>query len=117
MDEGVDMILTMVKKHPVRVRMVEWTGDLAAVHELTGPANFREVKLGDRDGDPRSTAEVFDHLHDAWIGVRPGQLVIAGPLGEFYPIARDALVQLYNPESPEACAFFRQLGADPAVPS
>ena len=31
------------------------------------------------------TAEVFDKLHNAWIGVAPGQWIVRGIKGEYYP--------------------------------
>lgn len=31
------------------------------------------------------TAEVFDKLHNAWIGVAPGQWIVRGAKGEYYP--------------------------------
>ena len=31
------------------------------------------------------TGEVFDKLHSAWIGVAPGQWIVRGVKGEYYP--------------------------------
>lgn len=31
------------------------------------------------------TAEVYDELHDTWVGVKNGDYIIKGQKGEFYP--------------------------------
>lgn len=60
--------------------MWEWTDD-------EGRLNFRQAAdqtLTTHEGLPL-TAEVFDKLHNAWIGVAPGQWIVRGVKGEFYP--------------------------------
>lgn len=37
------------------------------------------------DEDPAIIAEVYDHLHGTWVGVKAGQWIIKGAKGEFYP--------------------------------
>jgi hypothetical protein len=39
--------------------------------------------FGDDDFD--YTAQVYDILHDTWIQVKPGQWIVRGVKGEFYP--------------------------------
>lgn len=36
------------------------------------------------DGE-NNTAQVWDYLHETWVGVKDGDYIIEGQLGEFYP--------------------------------
>jgi hypothetical protein len=38
-----------------------------------------------RGGTSVITAEVYDELHDTWVGVKNGDYIIKGIKGEFYP--------------------------------
>ena len=56
--------------------MIEWTEQ-----------SFRQIEypyLMTHEGR-LITAEVFDKLHNAWIGVAPGQWIVRGVKGEYYP--------------------------------
>jgi hypothetical protein len=42
------------------------------------------------------TAQVFDVLHNTWIGVKPGQWIVRGALGEFYPCDNETFFWKYE---------------------
>lgn len=48
------------------------------------------------DARPGITAEVYDRLHDSWIGLRTGDTVLRGTRGEHYPIAQATLAETYD---------------------
>ena len=68
----------------VEINAHRWEGDeesLLSLINWTG-GNFRAVNVSDRVG---ITAEVYDMLHQTWIGVQTGQWIVRGAKGEFYP--------------------------------
>lgn len=88
---------TTFRKRPIEVTAVEWRGDnLDEVTALTGQHNFDTVEPADRGDDPEITAQVFDRLHSTWVGVRTGQWIIRGVVGEFYPIDPGVLAETYE---------------------
>lgn len=90
-------MIIRVRKRPVIVRAVQFTGDnWGEVRELTGEVNFRTVWPHDRPYNPEFTAEVWDRLHATWAGVKPGQWVIEGLAGEFYPHDEDLFWRVYD---------------------
>jgi hypothetical protein len=91
------MAAVQFRKKPVVVTAVQFTGDnVNEIHALTGPPNFGLVDAEDREADPDITAEVFDHLHSTWVGVKTGQWIIRGVQGEFYPIDESVLASTYD---------------------
>lgn len=68
------MSVVQLRKRPVDVQAVRWTGDNEA--ELTG--------------------SVFDDLHSTWVGVKTGQWIIRGVKGEFYPCDPEVLAETYE---------------------
>lgn len=46
---------------------------------------FQTVDKEDRVDDPEIVAQVWDKLHNTWVGVKSGQYIIKGTKGEFYP--------------------------------
>lgn len=42
-------------------------------------------------------AQVYDKLHDTWVGVAPGQWIIKGMKGEFYPCDPEVFDAKYEP--------------------
>ena len=90
------------RKRPVVIEAVRWTGsNLAQVEAFTGPDRFRPVVPEWRDGRVK-TAEVYDYLHDTWVGVYDGQQVIRGVKDELYPIDDSALAGSYDAVDGEA---------------
>jgi hypothetical protein len=80
---------------PFEIEAVHFTGDnydevvnftspkitnvITSVSVTTG-GGFRRIDRGDG-----ITAEVYDYLHNTWVGVKKGQWIIKGNKGEFYP--------------------------------
>jgi hypothetical protein len=83
-------------KRPVKVRTREWTGsNVEEMREFCGD-DFR-VGYQPSSHGPAEAAEVYDKLHDTWINVYPGQHVVCGVRGEFYPIDAAVLKETYEP--------------------
>lgn len=71
----------------VEIEACQWTGDnLDELVDFTA-GNFAEIHEDDRPytDDPAATGEVYDKLHSTWILVLPGQWIVKGAKGEFYP--------------------------------
>lgn len=72
----------------VKIEAMQWRYNkklLSEMYEFT-EGNFRlrgELDSGVPVGE--WTAEVFDKLHDTWIGVKDGQWIVRGAKGEYYP--------------------------------
>lgn len=91
------MIRTYQKK-PVQVEAVQFKDNYEEIEKFTR-GSFRLVGEEDRGDDPDVIAEVFDYLHNTWVGVKEGQYIIKGVTGEFYPCAPavfDATYELVN---------------------
>lgn len=46
--------------------------------------------------DHEQTAQVYDKLHDTWVGVKPGDWIIKGQKGEFYPCDPEIFAAKYE---------------------
>lgn len=92
------MSVYRVRKRPVEVGAIQWTGDnlkevqdfsagadLARPERMVHGIQFWDVAPEDRGDDPDITAEVYDVKHSTWIGVKNGQWIIKGVHGELYP--------------------------------
>lgn len=93
------MTVRTFRKKPVVIEAAQWTGDNEAeLIEFTNHS-FEALDAADRAGcnDPDATAQVYDALHSTWVLVLPGQWVIRGVKGEFYPINEDVLAETYDP--------------------
>lgn len=90
------MSVVRLRKKPVEISGVRWTGDNE--DELVAFADnyFYAVDPEDRTDDPDQTGAVFDTLHSTWVGVYTGQWVLKGVRGEFYPCADDVLAETYD---------------------
>ena len=84
----------MVKRFrtkPVEIDAVQFTGEnVDEVLELMKDkpeADFLYFKTEGADfwDDPEIIANVYDDIHQTWIGVKKGQWIIRGVQGEFYP--------------------------------
>lgn len=87
-----------VRKKPVEVDAVQWTGaNYDEVKELA-PDDFFVLDEQQRANcdDPDATAEVYDKLHSTWVLVLTGQWIIKGAKGEFCPIAADVFTETYE---------------------
>ncbi|MFH9013991.1 hypothetical protein ACH4C6_21750 [Streptomyces sp. NPDC017943] len=103
------MTITRYRKRPVEVDTIQWTGDNAAeLVEFTGH-RFEAIPPEARAEKPDVTAQVYDELHDTWVGVKTGQHIVRGVHGEFYPIAEDVLAETYEPAAEPAESPLRDL--------
>lgn len=78
---------------------MQWTGSNEAdVRAFAGAIHFHTVGPDDsyRVDDPNITAEVWDKLHSTWVGVKTGQHIVRGIVGEFYPIDEAVLDDTYD---------------------
>jgi hypothetical protein len=104
------------RKLPVEVDTIQWLGDnLDDLIDFTG-GGFSRVDPDDGSYAPDVTAEVYDELHDSWIGVKTGQHIVRGVKRELYPIAEDVLAETYeeigrNTEAPQSGSARRQIVA------
>jgi hypothetical protein len=86
--------VTERRKLPITVHTLEWDGtNSAEMFHFCGDA-FRTAY--DHSFLPVA-AQVYDKLHDSWISVLPGQHIVRGIRGEFYPIDPDVLAETYEP--------------------
>lgn len=87
----------MIKKYrkkPVIVAAVQFNGDnFDEIKKFTSD-QFRPVPeeaLRETDQhfpyEAGVVAEIYDYLHETWVGVKTGQWIIKGVTGEFYPCA------------------------------
>jgi hypothetical protein len=96
--------ITRYRKRPVRVDTIQWTGsNEAELIEFTGH-RFEPIPVEERAEKPELTAQVYDELHDTWVGVKTGQHIVRGVQGEFYPIAEDVLAETYELVPPDSAA-------------
>lgn len=76
-----------LQRKPLTVQAVRFTGhNYAEVQSFTGPGHFMQVQPRHVPGDGVIVAEVYSVLHAEWVGVRVGQWIIRGVIGELYPI-------------------------------
>lgn len=99
------MTAIRVRKRPVEVDAIRWTGDNEddvaefAMAERSVMTRFAALDEADRSNcdDPEATAQVFDDLHSTWVLVYTGDYIIRGVQGEFYPIRPDVFAATYEP--------------------
>lgn len=90
------MSIQVYRKRPIEIPTLRWTGNnLDEMVEFTGRM-FHAVDVSDRTDDPDITGEVYDKLHSTWVGVKTGQSVVRGVVGELYPIDPEVLTQTYD---------------------
>lgn len=84
------------RKKPIVIEAVQFTGDnVAEIAEFTA-GRFETVDPFERGDNPEIVAEVWDYLHETWVGVKAGQWIIKGVKGEFYPHDADLFAQAYD---------------------
>jgi hypothetical protein len=85
-------------KLPVKVRAIQYTNpeDVERIGEIVGFAGaaFRVRNDWERK-DSIITAEIYDELHDTWVGVKNGDYIIEGLSGEFFPHDEALFPQTY----------------------
>lgn len=74
------------RKIPTTVDVVQWVWNTEEVQEFTGADKFRHLTPHETTSrDDGVSAEVYDELHNTWVGVKTGNWIIKGVNGEFYP--------------------------------
>lgn len=72
------------RKKPVEITAVRFDGhNLDELETFTLGFRFK-AESTDMNGGPQ-VAEVWNHLHNTWVGVKVGDWIIQGVQGEFYP--------------------------------
>lgn len=71
------------KTKPFEIEAERFTGDPQPFYGMCG-WKFAMLPEYDRTDDPECIAQVFDELHNTWVGVKEGQWIIKGMKGEFY---------------------------------
>ena len=81
------------RKRPVTVSAMQWLGTNAddLIEFTDGKFRTAPCPIG-----PGQDAEVFDQLHNTWIGVNPRDWIVRGVLGEFYPCREDVFAETYE---------------------
>lgn len=93
------MSVTYYTKKPMLVAAIQYLGsqDMSNVSELL---DFTDHKFRVRDirdvGTSVITAEVYDELHETWVGVKDGDYIIRGMQGEFYPHDGALMPKVYD---------------------
>lgn len=83
-----DSEVVTIRKKPIEVHAVRWnTANFEEVYVFTG-GNVRESGWG--------LIEVYDHLHNSWIKVKPMDYVIRGLRNEYYPHDGDLIWDAYD---------------------
>lgn len=75
------------------VDAVRFVGSIDNSLELS---KFTEGNFHLVDNDITRDAEVYDYLHDTWVGVTKGQWIIRGMKGEFYPCDDEVFTSKYE---------------------
>lgn len=86
----------LYRKKSVTIEAVRWTGDNVAELTAFAGAYFDVIRPEDRAEDPDKTAQVYDILHNTWVGVYDNQWVICGVKGEYYPCDPAAFEETYE---------------------
>lgn len=93
-----------LKKRPVEIEGIRFTyesardiANWASDHSGDQPLFFFNHGYDDKD----LWGQVYDVLHDTWINVYPGQWILKGVDGEFYPCDNEVLHKTYLDVTPE----------------
>lgn len=82
---------------PFEIEAVQFTNpqNTLSIQALAGN-NFNLLDQPDED-DPDVIAEVWDNLHNTWVGVKLNQWIIKGMKGEIYPCDPEVFEAKYEP--------------------
>ena len=97
------------RKKPVEIEAVQFTGENASeirafvgLHEdpekkLPWKLHSFRLKVDDLFAEEHGViAEVWDKLHNTWVGVKQNQWIIRGIQGEYYPCDPDVFSETYE---------------------
>lgn len=80
------MSVKRFRTKPVEIEATRYTlSNLQEMIDWTGGQFRRLSAFTHYTYSPGITAEVYDVLHETWIGVKAGQWIVRGAKGEFYP--------------------------------
>ena len=85
------------RQKPVVIEAAQWTG---VVNDYRDWVWCQDAEAGGwciAEDPVASRWSVFNKLHDVWIAVEPGDWIIKGVLGEFYPCKPDVFAATYDP--------------------
>lgn len=87
-----------VRKKPIEVEAVQWTGNNVDAMQAFAGENFEVVDPIDRHllEDQNATASILDRLHSTWVLVFDNDWIIKGIKGEFYPCNNDVFQETYE---------------------
>lgn len=88
------------RKKPIEVEATQWTGtNSGEIKQWVGLKDNGEsyFLLPEEVFGYWNTPGIYDKLHDTWVHVFPGQWIIKGIQGEFYPCANDVFKSSYEP--------------------
>ena len=93
--------MSRYRKKAVEVDAKQFTGgNHRAIREwqeeLGATPGFRAVQMSDPRVQQGVYAEIYDYLHDTWVGVKPHQFIIRGVSGEFYPVDEKVFADTYE---------------------
>lgn len=110
-----DFDSTRYAKRPVVIHAFQWKGNNAGQVRkwvkrcAPGPSETMQLfttkrecgvelwgNVADDEWSDEITAAVYDYLHETWVGVKVGQWIICGLVGEFYPCDPDVFRQSYE---------------------
>ena len=90
------------KSKVIEIDAINWNGsnsqqviDFSRGYDGFGAEIIRFNTGTDAEGTP--WGEVYDFLHDTWVNVYPGQWIIKGTKGEFYPCDAEVFEAKYEP--------------------
>lgn len=96
--------LRKLKKRPVMIEGMRFTHESAEEIKKWATKSdgcFETCSFNWGYNDEDLWGQVYDVLHDTWVNVYPGQWVLKGVQGEFYPCDNDVLHSTYDDVTPE----------------
>lgn len=87
-------------KIPVTIDALPWLGYNEEQIAAFAGDKFRAIDpvyAIETYGSDKYTAEVYDELHDTWVGMKNTNWIIRGVRGEYYPIDDSVLWDTYEP--------------------
>jgi hypothetical protein len=94
------------RKKPIVIEAVQFTGDnFQEVIQFTGTSRLFRPVPEERLRETKQhfpyeagvLAEVYDYLHETWVGVKANQWIIKGISDEFYPCEPNVFEATYEP--------------------
>lgn len=80
--------MPMYRTRLVQIEAVQFKGDLAPVVDAFSDLAIRVTGANE--------IQIHDVLHDSWINLAPGDWVIRGTEGEYYPCADQVFTKKYE---------------------